>query len=146
MQLHQLKPIHKPRKKRIVGRGGKKGTYAGRGTKGQKARESLNLKPLIRDLIKRYPKLRGHRQRSKIRIQKLVVLNLDVLEKNFKDEEKITPKILLEKRIISKMKGAIPKVKILGDGEIKKPLILEGCSVSRSAKEKIEKAGGKISL
>ncbi|OGZ18785.1 MAG: 50S ribosomal protein L15 [Candidatus Nealsonbacteria bacterium RBG_13_42_11] len=146
MQLHQLKPIHKPRKKRIVGRGGKKGTYSGRGTKGQKARESLNLKPLIRDLIKRYPKLRGHRQRSKIRIQKSVVLNLDVLEKNFKDEEKITPKTLLEKRIISKIKGDIPKVKILGDGEIKKPLIFEGCGVSKSAKEKIEKAGGKISL
>src|SRR4030043_254957 len=99
MQLHQLKPIHKPRKKRIVGRGGKKDTYSGRGTKGQKARESLNLKPLIRDLIKRYPKLRGHRQRSKIRIQKSVVLNLAVLEKNFKDEEKITPKTWLEKKL-----------------------------------------------
>lgn len=146
MQLHQLKPTHKPKKKRIVGRGGKKGTYTGRGMKGQKSRESVNLRPIIRDLIKRYPKLRGHKQKSKIRIQKLALLSLDALEKNFKEEEKITPKTLLEKGIISKIKGTIPHVKILGDGEIKKPLVFEGCSVSKSAKEKINKAGGKISL
>lgn len=38
----------------------------------------------------------------------------------------------------------MPEVKILGEGEITKPLIIEGCQISKSAKEKIEKAGGQI--
>lgn len=59
MQIHQLKPIHKPKKKKRVGRGGKKGTYSGKGMKGQKSRAGKRFKPMIRELIKRYPKLKG---------------------------------------------------------------------------------------
>jgi large subunit ribosomal protein L15 len=69
MQLHQLKPIHKLKKRKRVGRGGKKGTYSGRGIKGQKARAGRRLKPAIRELIKRYPKLRGYKFKSKIKNQ-----------------------------------------------------------------------------
>lgn len=146
MQIHQLKPIHKPKKKRIIGRGGKKGQYAGRGVKGQKARESLNLKPVIRDLIKRYPKLRGYRQKSKIKNQKskLVILNLGTLEKKINSGEKVSPAILLEKKIISKIKGVIPKIKILGKGKLTKSFIIEECQVSKSVREAVKKAGGKI--
>lgn len=61
MQLHELKPIHKKKRSKRIGRGGKKGTYAGRGVKGQKSRAGRRLKPLVRELIKRYPKLRGYR-------------------------------------------------------------------------------------
>ena len=69
MQLHELKPIHKLKRKKRIGRGGKRGTYSGRGIKGQKARAGRRLKPVIRDLIKRYPKLRGYKFKSKVKSQ-----------------------------------------------------------------------------
>jgi len=146
MQLHQLKPIHKLKKPKRVGRGGKRGTYSGRGIKGQKARAGRKLKPLIREIIKKYPKLRGYKRKSKVKSQKLkvTVINLDILEKKFNSGEKVTPQILLEKKIIRKIKGKMPRVKILGKGEMTKALVLEGCLVSKQAKEKIEKAGGTI--
>lgn len=146
MQLHELKPIHRPKKTKRVGRGGKRGTYSGRGVKGQKSRAGRKLEPLIRQFIKRYPKLRGYRQKSKSKEKKskIVVLNLEKLEKKFNSGEKITPAILLEKRLIHKIKGRLPAVKILGRGEITKSLIIEGCIVSKQVKEKIEKAGGRI--
>lgn len=147
MQLHQLKQKNKTRKSKRVGRGGKRGTYSGRGMKGQRSRSGRRLKPAIRDWIKRYPKLRGYRFKSKAKSQnsKLTVLNLDYLEKKFISGDKVTPQILLEKKIIDKIKGGIPRVKILGKGGIKKDLFIEGCTVSKKAKEEIEKAGGKIS-
>jgi len=148
MQLDKLSPIHKLRRPKRVGRGGKRGTYSGRGIKGQRSRAGRRLKPVIRELIKRYPKLRGYRQKSKIKNQKskIVILNLEALEKKFKDSEKISPKILLEWKLIPKIKGKTPKVKILGKGELTKKLIIEGCQVSKSAKEKIEKAGGTVKI
>ena len=142
MQLHQIKPIHKQKKQKRIGHGGKHGTHSGRGVKGQKSRSSRRLKPIIRELIKRYPKLRGYKFKSyKI---KPVIINLDILEKKFKPEETITPQTLLEKRLIRKIKGRVPKIKILGTGEITKALTIEGCQVSKSVGEKIKKAGGKI--
>jgi large subunit ribosomal protein L15 len=142
MQLHELKLTHKPKKSKRVGRGGKRGTYSGKGIKGQKSRAGRRLKPVIRDLIKRYPKLRGYK--SKREKSNLVVVNIEVLEKKFKSSEKVSPKLLLEKKIIRRIKGKAPKVKILGRGELTKSLIIENCQISKSAKEKIEKAGGKI--
>ena len=146
MQLHQLKPIHKFKKPKRVGRGGKKGTYSGGGVKGQKSRAGKKLKPIIDEIIKKYPKLRGYRFKSnpKNKKSKMVILNLDILEKKFNAADKVTPEILLEKRIIRKIKGRIPLVKILGEGKITKSLTIEGCQLSKSVKEKIEKASGKI--
>lgn len=162
MQLHQLKPKHKLRKPKRVGRGGKRGTYSGRGLKGQRSRAGRKFKPAIRGLIKRYPKLRGYRFKSKIKSaswrtkSKIAILNLEILEKRFNSEEKITPEILLERKIIRRIKGRLPKVKILGPGRhppttlpqkrapLTKKLIIEGCQVSKSAREEIEKAGGSI--
>ncbi|TET84520.1 MAG: 50S ribosomal protein L15 [Candidatus Nealsonbacteria bacterium] len=146
MQLHQLKPKHKLKKPKRVGRGGKRGTYSGRGLKGQRSRAGRKFKPAIRGLIKRYPKLRGYRFKSKVKSQKskIAILNLEILEKRFNSEEKITPEILLERKIIRRIKGRLPKVKILSRGKLTKKLIIEGCQVSKSAKEEIEKAGGTI--
>lgn len=60
MQLHQLKPLHpNKRPKPRVGRGGKRGTYSGRGQKGQRARAGHRIRPASRDLLQRLPKLRG---------------------------------------------------------------------------------------
>lgn len=141
IQLHQIKPLHLPKKEKRIGRGGKRGKYSGRGIKGQKSRAGRKLKPVIREIIKKYPKLRGYRFKAK---KEMEVVNLDVLEKKFQEGEKISPDTLLEKKIISKIKGKVPKVKILGMGEIKKGIIVENCSLSQRAREKIEKAGGKI--
>ena len=144
MQIHQLKPKHKLKKKKRVGRGGKRGTYSGRGIKGQKSRSGPRLEPIIRGLIKRYPKLRGYKQKSTPTPIFGVVVNLDILEKRFGSDEKITPRILLEKGIVHRIKGRIPEVKILGKGEITKKLIIEDCQISKSARDKVEKAGGNI--
>jgi len=51
---------------------------------------------------------------------------------------------LLKKKIIRKIKGKVPKVKILGKGELTKALVIEDCYISRKAKEKIEKVEGII--
>ena len=140
MQIHQIKPIHQPRSKTRVGRGGKRGTYSGRGSKGQKARSggTHKLNRLgMRRLMQETPKLRGFKSRQ----IKPAVLNLDILNKKFTDGDKVTPDILLEKKIVKNIKNG---VKILGDGELTLKLEIANCSVSKSAKEKIEKAGGKI--
>lgn len=142
MQLHQLKPIHKRKRKKRIGRGGKRGTYSGRGIKGQRARAGAKFQPMIREVIKKYPKLRGYRQKVRRRVQ--VEVNMTTLEEKFKSGEEINPKILIERGIIRKIKGRAPQVKILGKGELKKRLTIEGCKVSKGAKEKIEKAGGII--
>jgi len=65
MQLHELQPTHKTKTSKRIGRGGKKGTYSGRGMKGQKSRAGARMQPLVRELIKRYPKLRGYRRKAK---------------------------------------------------------------------------------
>lgn len=129
-----------------MGRGGKRGSYSGRGMKGQTARAGHRYKPIMRELIKRYPKLRGYRQKYRTKSSKVgtAILNLDILEKKFNSGEEITPEKLLEKGIIAKMKGRMPRVKILGKGKINKSLIIKNCLFSKSAKERIEKAGGKI--
>ncbi len=142
MRLNQIKPIHKSKNKKRVGRGGKRGTYSGRGMKGQKARAGRKIRPEIRDLIKKLPKLRGYRFKS-FR-PKPAILNLADLEKRFESGARITPEILVDKGLVERKGGKLPAVKILGGGEIKKKLVIEGCRASKSAEEKIKKAGGTI--
>jgi large subunit ribosomal protein L15 len=142
MQLHEIRPKHKLKKRKRVGRGGKRGTYSGKGLKGQKARAGKRLKPVIRELIKRYPKLRGYKQKSFG--ERSMILNIENLEKKFEAGEVVNPKTLIEKKLIRKIKGKVPKVKILGKGKLTKKLIIENCQISKSAKESIEKGGGKF--
>jgi len=142
MQIHELKPKHKNKGKKRIGRGGKKGTYSGKGMKGQASRAGRKMVPIIRELIKRYPKLKGYRR---IVLEDYsAVVNLDTLEKISKDGDIISPENLIKKDIISNIKGRKPKVKILGRGKFSKKIIVENCKVSQSAKEAIEKAGGTI--
>jgi len=142
MQIHQLKPKYKKKEKKRVGRGGKKGTYCGRGIKGQKARAGRKMQPIIRQILKKYPKLRGYKFSSLKK--EIAVVNVEVLDKKFKDGDLITPQVLIEKKIIKKIKGKIPPVKILGRGNLSKKLTIQNCFLSESARAKIEKAGGKI--
>jgi len=144
MQIHQLKPAHKLKPRKRVGRGGKHGTFSGRGTKGQLARSGRRLEPVIRGIIKRYPKLRGYR--FKALSSKPQVVDLAFLEREFKAGDRVNPEILLKSKLVRRIGGRIPSVKIMGDGEISKALIIEKCLASKSAKEKIEKAGGTIKI
>lgn len=142
MQIHELKPKHKSRGKKRVGRGGRKGTYSGHGMKGQKSRAGRKMVPIIRELIKRYPKLKGYR--SFVFDKDTAVINLQRLEKISKDGDVISPENLLSKGIISNIKGKAPAVKILGSGKLTKKLVFENCKFSKTAKEAVEKAGGTI--
>jgi len=142
MQLHELKPKHKTRNKKRIGRGGKKGTYSGKGLKGQKSRAGRKMVPIIREIVKKYPKLKGYR--SFVFEKDTIVVNLELLEKTSKDGETINPNNLIKKGIVRMIKGRIPKIKILGTGKITKKIILENCKVSKTAKEAIEKVGGSI--
>jgi large subunit ribosomal protein L15 len=139
MQLHELKQNTTFKKKKRVGRGGKKGTYCGGGGKGQKGRAGAKFKPIIRGWIKRYPKLRGYNFNTQTNVSSV---NLDVLEKEFESNALINPETLIAKRTIRRVDGKLPIVKVLGNGEIKKALTVENCLVSKTAKEKIEKVGG----
>lgn len=144
MQIHQIKTINKNKRPKRVGRGGKRGSYSGRGIKGQNSRAGRKFQPAIRQFIKRYPKLRGYDFKPQKSTLQTTVLNLDTLDEKFEATDKITPELLLERKIIRRIKGKMPRVVILGRGEAKKPFVIEGCSISKSAKVKLEKIGGKI--
>lgn len=142
MQIHEIHPTYKLKKRKRVGRGGKRGTYSGRGIKGQRSRAGRRFQPIIRQTIKRYPKLRGYRFK-KIKLKPALV-NIDILEGKFKNSDLVSPKVLLQRHIIRRIKGRVPEVKILGKGKITKKITIENCQISKGAKEKIEKAGGII--
>lgn len=81
MQIHNLKRIHKNKKDRIVGRGGKHAKTSGRGGKGQTARAGNKRRPELRDIIKKLPKHRGYKFKSK---KKPFVLTTDKINKGEK--------------------------------------------------------------
>ncbi|MFA6252076.1 MAG: uL15 family ribosomal protein [Candidatus Paceibacterota bacterium] len=143
MQLHQLQKNSTFKDGKRVGRGGKKGTYCGAGGKGQKGRAGAKFKPVVRGWIKEYPKLRGYNFNIKTEVS---VLNLSDLEKSFESKDVITPEALVSKRVIRRVDGKIPTVKVLAKGSITKVLTVDGCIVSAKAKEMIEKAGGSVKV
>lgn len=141
MQLHELRPKTKFRKGQRIGRGGKRGTTAGRGTKGQKARAGHKIRPAMRDVIKRLPKLRGYKFRSFQR--GTVAVSLADLEKRFNKGDVITKEALLTKGLIHKDQGRIPRVKVLGS-QLSKSISVAGLETSRAARRAIERAGGTL--
>ncbi|TSC66869.1 MAG: large subunit ribosomal protein L15 [Parcubacteria group bacterium Gr01-1014_73] len=147
MQFHNLKRIHPNKRSVAIGRGGRRGKTSGRGGKGQTARAGHKVRPEIRDLIKKLPKLRGRGKNINRSFEKRpVVLNIDVLEKKFAEGETVNPASLIAKNLLQAVSGRVPKVKILGNGQLSKKLIIENCLLSQSAKTAIEKAGGSIKI
>ncbi len=145
MNLHTLKPNagSKHRVKRL-GRGESSGLgkTSGRGHKGQKSRSGGGVRPGFEGgqmpLHRRLPK-RGF---NNTRFQdKIAVVNVASLEDRFEDGATVSEASLRAARLI---KGSYDGVKVLGNGNITKKLTVEGCTVSASAREKIEKAGGSI--
>lgn len=146
MQLNTLKRKTAQKAHKIVGRGGKRGKTAGRGTKGQKARAGHRIRPEVRDLIKKLPKLRGRGKNTNLSIaEKAIAVNVKTLEHFFSAGETVSVPELVKRGVVSGSKSARPKVKILGEGELtKKLLFVPGMAISAEAKRKIEAAGGSI--
>ena len=148
MNLNQLQSHTKRKDAKRVGRGGKRGTYSGKGTKGQKSRAGAGFKQGLRGgdnrLWQLFPKLRGATKKPgsnrphmkhryfQLRHDKVKILNLDFFNK-FEDGQEITPGLLAKK-----------EVKILGEGQLKKKLEFKGFTFSESAREKILKSGSTI--
>jgi len=151
MNLNQLKSKTKRKSAKRVGRGGKRGTFSGHGTKGQKSRAGAGFKQGFRGgdnrLWQLFPKLRGATHKSggagnnklhvkhryfQLRHDKVKILNLDFFNK-FEDGQEITLELLARK-----------EVKILGEGQLKKRLKFKGFKFSKSASDKILKSGSTI--
>ncbi len=146
LKLEDLRPTDGSKKKKFrVGRGpgSNKGKTAGKGHKGQKSRSGAKSKPGFEGgqtpLYTRVPK-RGFKN---VNAKVYTVLNLDVLEERFNSEDEVSVSTLLERGIIKK---TLDGVKILGDGTISKKLTVKVNAFSKSAKEKIEAAGGQIEV
>lgn len=144
MKLHELKPAcGSTKRKKMVGRGlgSGHGTYSTRGMKGQKARSGSKRRPGFEGgrtpLTRQIPKKRGFRSI----FEKPVIVNVKDLEKRFKEGDNISKKELFAAKLINSLEK---KVKVLGDGKLKKKFNVESDQFSKSAEEKIKKAGGNI--
>ncbi len=147
MQLNSLPPRTKNKKNPPVGRGGSRGKTSGRGHKGQSSRAGHKIRPEMRDIIKKIPKLRGHgKNRSRtVKTNRITisVVNLTKIEKAYNTGETVSPATLLKKGLVRRAKGHAPKVKILGAGPLTKALIVKNCELSVVARAAILSAGGK---
>jgi large subunit ribosomal protein L15 len=142
MKIHDLKPPEgSNRRRKRVGRGigGKGGKTAGRGTKGQGARDTIpaNFEGGQMPLHMRVPKLRGFNNPFRVEYQGI---NLDTLAES--GLTTIDPEVLHEHGLSHK--GAL--IKILGRGEVTKPLIVKAHGFSKSAEAAITAAGGSIEV
>ena len=143
LKLHHLRPAPGAKTaKTRVGRGeGSKGKTAGRGTKGTKARYQV---PVAFEggqmpLHMRLPKLKGFKNPFKVTFQ---VVNLDKISALFPEGGDVTPETLVAK-------GAVRKghpVKVLGQGDLTVKVAVSAEAFSSSAKEKIESAGGTVTV
>jgi len=143
MQIQEIRPNTPNKKRKRIARGGSHGKTSGRGEKGQRSRSGRTLRPALRDFIKKFPKKRGYRFETIDR--NAVSLNVGRLN-IFSNGETVNPYALVRSGLITKRKNIRPKVKILGTGDLKKKILLQGCVVSVVAQEKIVKAGGEIKL
>ena len=142
MKIHDLQPPEgsNKRKKRVArGIAGKGGKTAGRGTKGQKARNTVpvGFEGGQMPLAKRIPKLRGFNNPFRVEYQ---AINLDTVAELGLDE--ITPEALRERGLI----GKDSLVKILGRGELSSAVTVKAHGFSKSAEAAITAAGGTVEV
>ena len=140
--LHNLpapKGASKAPKRKGRGPGSGLGKTAGRGHKGQRSRTSGNVRPGFEGgqmpLIRRVPK-RGFTNPFRVAYQVVNLKDLDKLP-----SEEISPAVLVEAGLVG---NANRPVKILGTGEATRAYVVQGCTASRTAREKIEQAGGRV--
>ena len=152
LNLSTLKPAQKRRNRKRVGRGlgSGKGRYAGRGIKGQKSRAGSHkmragFEGGHMPIYMRLGKLRGSTSKDAMPIGPHRTLsqgvNVRELERVFEVGTEVTPELLKAKRLI---RSTRIDVKILGQGDLTKKLAVSAHNFSKSAREKIEGAGGKV--
>jgi large subunit ribosomal protein L15 len=152
LTLSNLKPAQKRRARKRVGRGlgSGKGRYSGRGIKGQKSRAGSHkmragFEGGQMPIYMRLGKQRGPYSKDAMPMgphrTSTVPVNVRDLERVFDDGSEVTLEALIDKGLI---KNTRTDVKILGQGDLKKKLTVTAHSFSASAREKIEKAGGKV--
>jgi large subunit ribosomal protein L15 len=152
LTLSNLKPAQKRRARKRIGRGlgSGKGRYSGRGIKGQKSRAgSHKMRPGFEGgqmpIYMRLGKQRGPYSKDAMPIgphrTSTAPVNVRDLERVFDDGSEVTLEALIDKGLI---KNTRTDVKVLGHGDLKKKLTVTAHSFSASAREKIEKAGGKV--
>tara|TARA_Y100001936_G_C15972777_1_gene612091 strand:+ start:80 stop:532 length:453 start_codon:yes stop_codon:yes gene_type:complete len=147
MKLNELVKTNKKKIRPGRGIGSGKGKTSGRGHKGQKSRSGVAVKSFEggqMPLYRRLPK-RGFKSFNK---KKIAILNLSTLQsfidkKSNKLPEKIDLKELQNKNILNKKYS---KLKILGKGDLKKKIEISTNFISKEAKAKIEKIGGKLNI
>ncbi|MDR1260179.1 MAG: 50S ribosomal protein L15 [Oscillospiraceae bacterium] len=146
MRLHELSPAVGSRKKAFRkgrGPGSGNGKTAGKGHKGQNARSGGGVRPGFEGgqmpLYRRLPK-RGF---VNIFSTKYAILNVQDLNEKFNDGDVVDTQKILKMGLVKKL---LSGVKILGNGELSKKLEIRVAAFSKSAKEKIEKAGGRIEV
>lgn len=139
MKLHELKPAkgsNKPKKRLGRGPGSGLGKTAGRGEKGQRSRSGSSLRVGFEGgqmpLIRRVPK-RGFTNIFRV---EYTVVNLHQLAGL---EGEVTPELLREKRLVRSRKP----IKVLGEGDAPRGLLIKAHKFSRTAREKVEAAGGR---
>ncbi len=143
--LHELKPARgskRPRRRVGRGDGSGRGTYSGKGNKGQAARGKV---PYLFEggqlpLIKRLPHMRGFTPLNRV---EYLPVNLAKLESLFESGDDVTPEILHERRVVRRKKDLI---KVLGGGDFTKKINVSAHAFSQTAREKIEKAGGTVTV
>ena len=145
MRLEELQPAQGSKfvaKRKGRGPGSGNGKTAGKGHKGQNARSGGGVRPGFEGgqmpIYRRLPK-RGF---TNIFAKEYVTINVEVLDK-FEKGTEVTAELLKEMGIISKVKDGI---KVLGRGEITKPLTVKAAKFTESAVSKIEAAGGKAEV
>jgi large subunit ribosomal protein L15 len=144
MKLHELRPrkgAHKRRKRVARGTAGRGGKTAGRGTKGQNSRSGGGKGPYFEGgqlpLVRRLPQKRGFTNLFRVEYS---IVNVERLS-GFRKGSRVDPAALLKAGIIKSTKRP---VKVLGRGELKKPLTVSAHKFSVTAKNKIEAAGGTV--
>ena len=154
LNLSNLKPAQARKDRKRIGRGlgSGKGRYSGRGIKGQKSRSgSHKMRPGFEGgqnpIYMRLGKQRGQYSKDALPVgphrTSTAPVNVAALEERFDAGAEVTPESLVEKGVL---KNTRTDVKILGNGDLKKKLAVTVHAVSATAREKIEAAGGSITL
>ena len=154
LNLSNLKPAQARKNRKRVGRGlgSGKGRYSGRGIKGQKSRAGSHMMRAGFEggqmpLAMRLPKLRGNTSRDAMPVGPFRTysqpVNLRDLEARFEAGEEVTPETLKAKGLIRSVRK---DVKLLGVGELSKKLTISVHAASATAREKVEAAGGTLTL
>ncbi|MBA2386639.1 MAG: 50S ribosomal protein L15 [Acidimicrobiia bacterium] len=142
MRVHDLSPAprsSKPRRRVGRGIGGKGGKTAGRGTKGQRARNTVaaGFEGGQMPLKQRVPKLKGFNNPFRVEYH---AVNLDTLTEL--DTSKVTPEVLVARGVVRKSDF----VKVLARGELSAKVEVHAHAVSKAAEQAIVAAGGSVTI